>query len=209
MIGEGAGARTVNLALPRFTLIGATTRTGLLTSPLRDRFGYTARLDYYQHDDLFHIIRRSAEIFGIELDEKAAREISKRARGTPRIVNRLLRRVRDFAQVDGDGRIGLKDAEKALELLEVDRIGLDKMDHRIISCIIEKFDGGPVGIESLAAAIGEERDTIADVYEPYLIQEGLIMRTPRGREATRRAYEHLGMKPPMVNSKHQTTLFKE
>ena len=209
MIGEGANARTVNLAIPQFTLIGATTRTGLLTSPLRDRFGYTARLDYYQHDDLFHIIRRSADIFGIELDEKAAREIAKRARGTPRIVNRLLRRVRDFAQVDGDGRIGLKDAEKALELLEVDRIGLDKMDHRIISCIIEKFDGGPVGIESLAAAIGEERDTIADVYEPYLIQEGLIMRTPRGREATRRAYEHLGIKPPLTGSKHQPSLFKE
>ncbi|HLB24968.1 MAG TPA: Holliday junction branch migration DNA helicase RuvB [Nitrospirota bacterium] len=192
IIGQGPSARSIKLDLPPFTLVGATTRTGLLTSPLRDRFGVVARLEFYPPDDLRKIVTRSAGLLGIDITEDGAAEIARRARGTPRIANRLLRRVRDFAQVKGDGLIDVGSANSALERLEVDIRGLDSMDKKLLLTIIDKFGGGPVGVETLAAAVAEERDTIEDVYEPYLIQEGLIERTPRGRLATPAAYKHYG-----------------
>ena len=194
-IGEGPSARSIKLDLPRFTLVGATTRTGLLTSPLRDRFGIVQRLEFYHVDDLTKILLRSAQLLTVPCDEPGAREIAMRSRGTPRIANRLLRRVRDFAEVRGDGLIRKDTADQALNLLKVDASGFDSMDRRLMMAMIEKFEGGPVGIDSIAAAIGEERDTIEDVYEPYLIQQGFIMRTPRGRVATKRAYLHFGLQP--------------
>ncbi len=193
VIGQGPGARTVKLNLPRFTLVGATTRTGLLTSPLRDRFGVINRLDYYSPPELEEIIIRSARIFRIEIDSDAASEMAKRSRGTPRVANRLLRRVRDFAQVKGTGRIEKHITLEALSAMEIDERGLDNMDRRLLFTIIKKFSGGPVGVDTLAASIQEERDTIEDVYEPYLLQEGFIERTSRGRMATRLAYEYLGI----------------
>ncbi len=196
MIGDGPAARSIKLDLPPFTLVGATTRAGLLTSPLRDRFGIVQRLEYYSDEDLARIVRRSAEILAIETDAEGAAEIARRSRGTPRIANRLLRRVRDFAQVRADGKIGREVADKALAMLKVDARGFDHMDRRLLSAVIEKFDGGPVGVESLAAAIGEERGTIEDVLEPFLIQQGYLMRTPRGRMATKTAYQHFGLRPP-------------
>ena len=196
MIGEGPAARYIKLDLPPFTLVGATTRTGLLTSPLRDRFGIVQRLEFYSVEDLSGILVRSARLLGVHCDESGAREIAVRARGTPRIANRLLRRVRDFAEVRADGRITSEIADQGLNMLNVDANGFDQMDRRLLMAMIEKFDGGPVGVDSLAAAVGEERDTIEDVYEPYLIQQGFMMRTPRGRVATRHAYAHFGLKPP-------------
>jgi Holliday junction DNA helicase RuvB len=197
IIGQGPAARTLRIDLPKFTLVGATTRSGLLSSPLRDRFGVQLRLDYYPVEELEKILRRSARLLGIELDESGCNEIARRSRGTPRIVNRLLKRVRDFAQVrrknaDGITLINREIAREALKLLEVDDRGLDLMDRRFLLTLIEKFDGGPSGIETLSSALGEERDTLEDVYEPYLIQEGFLQRTSRGRVATRLAYEHLG-----------------
>ncbi len=196
VIGEGPAARSIKLDLPPFTLVGATTRAGLLTSPLRDRFGIVQRLDYYGVDDLTRIVTRSARILGVAVEPDGAREIARRARGTPRVANRLLRRVRDYAQVRGDGRITAAMADEALRMLAVDAQGFDQLDRRLLRTIIERFDGGPVGIDSLAAAVGEARDTIEDVLEPYLIQQGFLARTARGRVATRRAYEHLGLPPP-------------
>ena len=185
------GAKTVDLHLKHFTLIGATTRAGLLTSPLRSRFGVISRLDYYRPQDLGKIVRRSARILEVEIDGQGAREIARRARGTPRVANRLLRRVRDYAQVKADGRITKEVAAMALSMLEVDELGLDEMDKRIITTIQEKFGGGPVGLNTLAVAVGEAKDTIEEVYEPYLVLEGLIQRTPRGRVTTDRARKHL------------------
>lgn len=190
LIGQGPSARSMKLDIPRFTLVGATTRAGLLTSPLRDRFGMSFRFDYYTPADLAVIIRRSASILGVEIDEEGAEEMARRSRGTPRIANRLLRRVRDFAQVRAAGKITRPVAIEALAMFEVDEKGFDHMDRTILLTLIDKFDGGPVGIDSLSAAIGEERSTIEDVYEPFLIQEGYLQRTARGRIATRRAYEH-------------------
>jgi Holliday junction DNA helicase RuvB len=194
IIGEGPAARSIKLDLPRFTLVGATTRSGLLTSPLRDRFGIVQRLEFYSVDDLSKIVKRSAELLGVATDSDGAREIAKRARGTPRIANRLLRRVRDYAEVKGQGIIDQDIADKALNLLKVDVHGFEQMDRRLLLALIEKFDGGPVGVDSLAAAISEEKDTIEDVYEPFLIQQGFMMRTPRGRVATRHAYQYFGLK---------------
>ncbi len=196
MIGEGPAARSIKLDLPPFTLVGATTRAGLLTSPLRDRFGIVQRLEFYSVADLTSIVARSGRILGIGMDEAGAREIARRARGTPRIANRLLRRVRDFAEVRHGGRVDLKIADEALNLLSVDQQGFDHMDRRLLLALIEKFDGGPVGVESLAAAIGEERGTIEDVLEPFLIQQGYMLRTPRGRVAARAAWLHFGLQPP-------------
>jgi Holliday junction DNA helicase RuvB len=196
MIGDGPAARSIKLDLPFFTLVGATTRAGLLTSPLRDRFGIVQRLEFYTAEDLAWIVRRSARILAIETEAEGAAEIARRSRGTPRIANRLLRRVRDFAQVRADGRITAEVADQALGMLKVDALGFDHMDRRLLDAVISKFDGGPVGVESLAAAIGEERGTIEDVLEPFLIQQGYLMRTPRGRVATQAAYLHLGLKPP-------------
>ncbi|MCP4273275.1 MAG: Holliday junction branch migration DNA helicase RuvB [Gammaproteobacteria bacterium] len=193
MIGEGPAARSIKLDLPPFTLIGATTRAGLLTSPLRDRFGIVQRLEFYNVEDLKHIVLRSGHILGLAIDENGAEEIARRARGTPRIANRLLRRVRDYAEVKADGKITVSVANAALDMLEVDQQGFDSMDRKLLLAIIEKFDGGPVGLENVAAAIGEERDTIDDVLEPYLIQQGFIQRTPRGRIATAKAYRHFGL----------------
>jgi len=193
MIGEGPAARSIKLDLPPFTLIGATTRAGLLTSPLRDRFGIVQRLEFYNVDDLKHIVLRSGNILGLAIDENGAEEIARRSRGTPRIANRLLRRVRDYAEVKADGKITVKVANAALDMLEVDQQGFDSMDRKLLLAIIEKFDGGPVGLENIAAAIGEERDTIDDVLEPFLIQQGYIQRTPRGRIATAKAYRHFGL----------------
>ncbi|MEE8365510.1 MAG: Holliday junction branch migration DNA helicase RuvB [Gammaproteobacteria bacterium] len=195
MIGEGPAARSIRLDLPPFTLVGATTRAGLLTSPLRDRFGIVQRLEFYSGEELSIIVRRSADLLKIELGEGGAAELAKRSRGTPRIANRLLRRARDYAEVKADGVIDAETAKAALEMLKVDHTGLDHMDRRLILSLIEKFDGGPVGVESLAAAIGEERVTIEDVIEPYLIQQGFMMRTPRGRVVTSRGYSHFGFKP--------------
>jgi Holliday junction DNA helicase RuvB len=195
-IGEGPAARTLKIDLDPFTLVGATTRTGLLTSPLRDRFGIVQRLEFYQVDDLTEIVMRSSDLLGVRTDRDGAREIAMRARGTPRIANRWLARVRDYAEVKADGHIDKKVADLALNLLKVDANGFDHMDRRLLLAMIEKFDGGPVGVDSIAAAIGEERDTIEDVYEPYLIQQGFIMRTPRGRIATRHAYQHFGLRVP-------------
>jgi Holliday junction DNA helicase RuvB len=198
VIGEGPGARSIKIDLPPFTLVGATTRAGLLTSPLRDRFGIVQRLDFYGHEDLQRIVERSARILGVPMDEKGAARIATRSRGTPRIANRLLRRVRDYAEVKGDGRVTDAVAQAALDLLDVDPQGFDPMDRRLMLTIIEKFDGGPVGVDSLAAALGEERGTIEDVIEPFLIQQGFIMRTARGRVATRNAYLHFGLTPPAI-----------
>jgi Holliday junction DNA helicase RuvB len=194
LIGQGPSARSMKLEIPKFTLIGATTRAGLLTSPLRDRFGMSFRFDFYTPDELGIIIRRSAKILSIEIDESGAAEMACRSRGTPRIANRLLRRVRDFAQVRAEGRITREVAVQALEMFEVDQKGFDHMDRTILLTVIDKFDGGPVGIDNLSSAIGEERATIEDVYEPFLIQEGYLQRTARGRIATRRAYEHFSRK---------------
>jgi Holliday junction DNA helicase RuvB len=196
MIGEGPAARSIKLALQPFTLIGATTRAGLLTSPLRDRFGIVQRLEFYTVGELEKIVARSAGILGVPTDVDGAQRIAQRSRGTPRIANRLLRRVRDFAEVKGNGRIDESIARAALDLLEVDPQGFDALDRKLLSTIIEKFDGGPVGIESLAAAVGEERGTLEDVIEPFLIQQGFLMRTARGRMATRNAYLHFGLKVP-------------
>ena len=196
MIGEGPAARSIKLDLPQFTLVGATTRAGLLTSPLRDRFGITQRLEFYNDADLSHIVQRSMDILALRSDTEGAKEIAVRSRGTPRIANRLLRRVRDYADVKGDGMITADIANKALSMLEVDKSGFDKLDRRLLSTLVDTFDGGPVGVDSLAAALSEERGTVEDVLEPYLIQKGYIMRTPRGRMATRHAYEHLGLKAP-------------
>jgi Holliday junction DNA helicase RuvB len=195
MIGQGPSARTIKLDIPRFTLVGATTRAGLLSSPLRDRFGVICRLEFYDSDDLATIVRRSAGILGVPVDTAGAFEIARRSRGTPRIANRLLRRVRDFAQIDGDGRVTRGLADQALLRLEVDREGFDQMDRTLLLTIIDKFGGGPVGLDTLAAAIGEEKDTIEDVIEPFLIQQGFLNRTPRGRVATAAACNHLGRRP--------------
>ncbi len=199
MIGEGPAARSIKLELPPFTLVGATTRAGLLTSPLRDRFGIVQRLEFYSSEDLTHIVRRSADILDIETDMDGAKEIARRSRGTPRIANRLLRRVRDYAQVKAAGKVDAAVADRALEMLQVDGSGFDIMDRKLLSAVIHKFDGGPVGVDSLAAAIGEERGTIEDVLEPYLIQQGFLMRTPRGRMATKAAYLHFGLPPKPVS----------
>lgn len=196
MIGEGPAARSIKLDLPPFTLVGATTRAGMLTNPLRDRFGIVQRLEFYNIADLSTIVARSAGILGLVIEPEGAFEIARRARGTPRIANRLLRRVRDFAQVRGNGQITRQTADKALNLLDVDEHGFDHQDRRLLLTMIEKFDGGPVGVDSLAAAISEERHTIEDVLEPYLIQQGYIMRTPRGRVVTRHAYLHFGLNIP-------------
>ncbi len=196
MIGEGPAARSIKLDLPPFTLVGATTRAGLLTSPLRDRFGIVQRLEFYSREDLCAIVQRSAGILTTRIDSSGAAEIASRSRGTPRIANRLLRRVRDYAQVRADGMISAAVANAALNMLNVDAQGFDMMDRRLMLAIIEKFDGGPVGVDSLSAAIGEERGTIEDVLEPFLIQQGFMMRTPRGRMATRNAYLHFGVAPP-------------
>src|SRR5690349_7153841 len=195
MIGEGPAARSVKLDLPPFTLVGATTRAGMLTNPLRDRFGIVARLEFYDAADLKRIVHRSAGLLKVAIDDEGALEVAKRSRGTPRIANRLLRRVRDFAQVKASGVVTREVADTALRMLDVDAIGLDLMDRKLLSAVIEKFGGGPVGVENLAAAIGEERDTIEDVLEPYLIQQGYLQRTQRGRVATALAYRHLGLVP--------------
>jgi len=200
MIGQGPGARSMKVGLQKFTLVGATTRAGLLTSPLRARFGIVHRLDFYNDTDIVEIVRRSARILDVPIDGDAAREIGRRSRGTPRIANRLLRRVRDFAQVRADGRISSAVARDALALLEVDEHGFDEVDRKLLRTIIDKFSGGPVGVNSLAAAIHEEKDAIEDIYEPFLIQAGFLDRTPRGRVATARAYEYLGLKPPRKDS---------
>jgi len=195
VIGKGPSARTIRLDLPRFTLVGATTRLGLITLPLRERFGFTPRLDYYAEDELAQVVRRSAGILEVEVDDDGAEEIARRARGTPRIANRLLRRVRDYAQVRGDGRVTLEAAADALVLFEVDERGLDRVDLSILTALVERFDGGPVGLSTLSAAVGEETGTIEEVYEPYLLQIGFLQRTPRGRVATEAAYRHLGTAP--------------
>lgn len=207
VIGEGAHARSIALDLVPFTLVGATTRTGLLTSPLRDRFGFSARLGFYPSADLARIVRRSAGVLGVSIDDEAANQIATRCRGTPRIANRLLRRVRDFAEVLHEGRISVDVANKALDRLGVDKLGLDDMDNRLLDALINKFDGRPVGLDTLAAALGEEATTLEDVYEPFLIQEGFLMRTPRGRVATDRAWRHLGKKPPAPAASVQAGLF--
>ncbi len=196
MIGEGPAARSIKIDLPPFTLVGATTRAGMLTNPLRDRFGIVARLDFYSADELAAIVRRSARLLKANLTDDGAREIARRSRGTPRVANRLLRRVRDFAEVKGTGEISQSVADAALAMLEVDRLGLDIMDRKLLLAVIEKFAGGPVGIDNLAAAVGEERDTLEDVVEPYLIQQGLLQRTPRGRMAAVAAYRHFGIVQP-------------
>lgn len=198
MIGEGPAARSIKIDLPPFTLIGATTRAGSLTSPLRDRFGIVQRLEFYQVDDLQHIVKRSAQYMGLDITEGGAHQVAMRSRGTPRITNRLLRRVRDFAQVKGDGSIDEQIANQALDMLNVDAAGFDYLDRKLLVAIIDKFMGGPVGVDNLAAAIGEERETIEDVLEPYLIQQGFIQRTPRGRMATTHAYNHFGLSPKEV-----------
>ena len=205
MIDKGPSARTIQIDLNRFTLIGATTRSGLLTSPLRARFGINCHLEYYDADILAGIVKRSARLLGVEINEKAAGEIARRSRGTPRIANALLRRVRDFAQVKGDGKIDLEIAQYALEALNIDTFGLDQIDNKLLLTIIDKFRGGPVGLNTIATAMGEDAGTIEDVYEPYLIKEGFIKRTPRGREATLLAYQHLGKTP--LGSDGQQSMF--
>ena len=199
MIGEGPSARSVKLELPPFTLIGATTRAGMLTNPLRDRFGIISRLEFYNIDELSKIVKRSSDLLNVEIDDPGAHEIAKRSRGTPRIVNRLLRRVRDFAEVKADGKINKSVADDALKMLDVDLIGLDLMDRHYLEIIIEKFSGGPVGLDNIAASLSEEKETIEDVIEPYLIQQGYIMRTPRGRIASEKAYTHFGLTVPSSN----------
>ena len=200
MIGEGPAARSIKLDLPPFTLVGATTRAGLLTSPLRDRFGIVQRLEFYNVEDLQYIVARAAGILGVQIDEGGAYEIARRARGTPRIANRLLRRVRDYAQVKADGVITSEIADQGLNMLNVDQQGFDHMDRRLLLAVLEKFEGGPVGVDNIAAAIGEERGTIEDVLEPYLIQQGYLMRTPRGRMATKLAWNHFSLSMPDDNS---------
>jgi len=209
MIGEGPAARSIKLDLPPFTLVGATTRAGLLTSPLRDRFGIVQRLEFYSEQDLEAIAQRSAGILNLPIENPGATEIAKRSRGTPRIANRLLRRVRDFAEVEGSGVVTGDIAVSAMDMLQVDPNGFDAMDRRLLQTVIEKFDGGPVGIESLSAAVGEERGTLEDVIEPYLIQQGFLMRTARGRVATRNAYLHLGITPPQSTEPAELPLFRE
>ena len=206
VMGKGAGARSLRLNLPRFTLIGATTRFALLSPPLRDRFGSVYRLDFYDEGSIEAILTRSAHLLGVEADKKGIEEIAKRARGTPRVANRLLKRVRDYAQVMAKGVITAKIALEALEKLEIDSIGLDEIDHKVLRTIIQKFNGGPVGLDTIAAAIGEDAETIMDVYEPYLLQLSFLERTPRGRTATRFAYEHLGLPPPNKGKPDQPTL---
>ncbi|WP_026672456.1 Holliday junction branch migration DNA helicase RuvB [Alkalihalobacterium bogoriense] len=198
VIGKGPTARSVRLDLPPFTLVGATTRAGMLSAPLRDRFGVLARLEYYSKEELTQIVKRSAEILTIPIDEDGAVEIARRSRGTPRIANRLLKRVRDFAQVEGDGTISLQVAHQSLERLQVDRLGLDQIDHKLLMAIIEKFKGGPVGVDTISATIGEESDTIEEVYEPYLLQIGFLQRTPRGRLVTPAVYEHFNLEVPKI-----------
>jgi holliday junction DNA helicase RuvB len=195
VIGKGPSARTIRLDLPRFTLVGATTRLGLITLPLRERFGFTPRLDYYDESELARVVRRSAGILEVEVDDEGAEEIARRSRGTPRISNRLLRRVRDYAQVRRDGRVTLEAAADALALFEVDERGLDRVDVQVLTALVERFGGGPVGLSTLAAAVGEETETLEEVYEPYLLQIGFLQRTPRGRTATDAAYRHLGLEP--------------
>jgi Holliday junction DNA helicase RuvB len=195
-VGQGAGARVVTIDLPPFTLVGATTRTGLLSTPLRDRFGIQHRLEHYGAEDLARIVRRSARLLGVTIEDEGAIAVAMRSRGTPRVANRLLKRVRDYAEVRHRGVVTAEIAGAALDLLEVDHVGLDRLDREILRAICEKFSGGPVGLSTLAVSVGEEQDTIEDVYEPYLLQRGLIERTPRGRAATRRAFEHLGLEPP-------------
>ncbi|MFW5670498.1 MAG: Holliday junction branch migration DNA helicase RuvB, partial [Acetivibrio ethanolgignens] len=192
-IGKGAGARSIRLDLPKFTLVGATTRAGMLTAPLRDRFGVVHRLEFYTNQELTQIILRSAQVLKVKIDKEGAMELARRSRGTPRLANRLLKRVRDFAQVKYDGHITKEVADFALDLLEVDKLGLDNIDREILTTMMEKFAGGPVGLDTLAAAIGEDAGTIEDVYEPYLIQNGLLQRTPRGRMITDLAYKHFGI----------------
>ncbi len=207
IIGQGPGARSVKMDLPRFTLVGATTRTGLLTPPLRDRFGVILRLEFYSPEELVVIVKRSARLFGIGIDDNGALELGRRSRGTPRIANRLLRRVRDFSEVGGHAVISREVADKALDMLAVDRFGLDEMDRRILLTLIDKFQGGPIGLDTLATAVCEEKNTLEDVYEPFLIQSGFLMRTPRGRMATVTAYEHFGRSLPRDHSR-QPTLFE-
>ncbi len=196
VIGKGSSARSIRLELPRFTLVGATTRAGMLSAPLRDRFGVVNRLEFYTPEELTTIIRHSAERLGVEVEEEGARELARRSRGTPRLANRLLKRVRDFAQIKYDGRITREVTEFALNLLEVDKLGLDNTDRRIITTLIHNFGGGPVGVETLAVSLGEDAGTLEDVYEPYLVQNGLLLRTPRGRMASDTAYHHFGLQPP-------------
>jgi Holliday junction DNA helicase RuvB len=196
VLGKGPAARSIRLDLPRFTLVGATTRTGSITGPLRDRFGLVARLDYYDPHDLVDIVTRAARILGVRVDEDGAWEIARRARGTPRIANRLLRRVRDFAEVKGDGVVDLPTASAGLAAFGVDELGLDKVDRAILAAVCERFGGGPVGLSTLAISVGEQTETVEDVYEPFLIQGGLLMRTPRGRVATTSAFAHLGLPAP-------------
>jgi Holliday junction DNA helicase RuvB len=196
VLGQGPAARTMKIDLPRFTLVGATTRAGLITAPLRARFGIVFRLDFYEPEALAEIVTRSAKLLGVAIDAPGAYELARRSRGTPRVANRLLRRVRDYAQVHSGVRIDEESARSALEMLEVDEFGFDEVDRKILSTLIEHYQGGPAGIQALAAAVGEDRGTLEDLYEPYLIQEGFLQRTPRGRVATQRAYEHLGVKPP-------------
>ncbi len=200
MIGEGPAARSVKLDLPPFTLVGATTRAGMLTNPLRDRFGIVSRLEFYSTEELQRIVERSARLLAVEVTQDGAHEVATRARGTPRIANRLLRRVRDFAEVKADGRVSREVADAALRMLDVDSSGLDVMDRKLLQAVLERFDGGPVGLDNLAAAIGEERDTIEDVLEPYLIQQGYLQRTPRGRMATATTYRHFGLTAPRANA---------
>ncbi|WP_435212514.1 Holliday junction branch migration DNA helicase RuvB [Luminiphilus sp. nBUS_16] len=206
MIGEGPAARSIKLDLPPFTLVGATTRAGLLTSPLRDRFGIVQRLEFYEVDDLAKIVARSAKLLEIPVDDAGALEMARRARGTPRIANRLLRRVRDYAEVKSDGRITESIAQQALDMLNVDQLGLDHLDRRLLLMLIEKFEGGPVGVDSLAAALSEERGTLEDVLEPYLIQQGYLLRTPRGRMVTQAAYRHFGMSMPKADRDNTLSL---
>ncbi|ERJ18498.1 Holliday junction DNA helicase RuvB [Salinisphaera shabanensis T35B1] len=209
VIGEGPAARSIKLDLPPFTLVGATTRAGALTSPLRDRFGIAQRLEFYSHTDLASIVERSAAILEVSIDDSGAAEIARRARGTPRVANRLLRRVRDYAEVRADGRISHAVARQAMDMLKVDDNGFDIMDRKLLGALIEKFDGGPVGVESLAAAIGEARETIEDVIEPYLIQQGFMMRTPRGRLATQASYRHFGLPQPAPRAPAAADLFTD
>ncbi|MFP7753201.1 Holliday junction branch migration DNA helicase RuvB [Thermodesulfobacteriota bacterium B35] len=208
VIGQGPGARSVKMDLPRFTLVGATTRTGLLTPPLRDRFGVVLRLDYYSPEELVRIVRRSAELFGIGIDDEGAMELGRRSRGTPRIANRLLRRVRDYSEVGGHAVITRQVADEALNMLAVDRFGLDEMDRRILLTLIDRFQGGPIGLDTLATAVCEEKNTLEDVYEPFLIQSGFLVRTPRGRMVTRTAYEHFGRTLPRGHAR-QAGLFEQ
>lgn len=207
MIGEGPAARSIKLDLPPFTLVGATTRAGLLTSPLRDRFGIIQRLEFYSVEELQFIVTRSSGVLGIQIDQRGAHEIARRSRGTPRIANRLLRRVRDYAEVKGDGKITEGTAQQALSMLKVDHCGFDQLDRRLLKTIIDNFDGGPVGLDTLAAAISEERGTIEDVLEPYLIQQGFIMRTPRGRVVTGKTYQHFGLKTPKLETEQIEDIF--